>query len=169
MRPRERRETGKQDLFRSRLDQIIDLKHALAKLAREIDWRFLEERLGAVYTEGPGQPPLPTRLMAGLSILKHTFNLSDDGVCDRWVENPYYQYFCGEEFFQHGLPLDRSSLSRWRERMGEEKLAALLQESLMVAAKTGALKPADLARAVVDTTVQPKNVTFPTEAKLANR
>jgi IS5 family transposase len=169
MRPRERRETGKQDLFRSRLDQIIDLKHALAKLAREIDWRFLEERLGAVYTDGPGQPPLPTRLMAGLSILKHTFNLSDEGVCDRWVENPYYQYFCGEEFFQHGLPLDRSSLSRWRERMGEEKLAALLQESLMVAAKTGALKPADLARTVVDTTVQPKNITFPTEAKLANR
>ena len=169
MRPRERRETGEGDLFRSRLDQIIDLNHPVAKLAREIDWRFLEEKFGAVYRDGPGQPPLATRLMAGLSILKHTFNLSDDVVCERWLENPYYQYFCGEEFFQHRLPLDRSSLSRWRERMGEEKLAALLQESLAVAARTGALKPSDLSGAVVDTTVQPKNVTFPTEAKLTNR
>ena len=169
VRPKERRETGKQDLFRSRLDQIIDMKHALVKLAQSIDWRFLEEKFGAVYTDGPGQPPLPTRLMAGLAILKHTFNLSDEGVCDRWVENPYYQYFCGEEFFCHTLPLERSSISRWRARMGEEKLAALLQESLAVAIKTEALKPSDLSRTVVDTTVQPKNITFPTDAKLLNR
>src|SRR5437588_58760 len=66
MRPRERRETGEQDLFRSRLDQIIDMNHALVKLARTIDWRFLEAKFGAVYTDKPGQPPLPTRLMAGL-------------------------------------------------------------------------------------------------------
>src|SRR5262245_29514954 len=59
-------------------------------------------------------PPLPTRLMAGLSILKHTFDLSDDELCTRWVENPYFQYLCGEEFFCHGLPFDRPSLTRWR-------------------------------------------------------
>ena len=76
MRPRERRESGEQDLFRSRLDQIINMNHALVKLARTIDWRFLEEKFGAVYTDGPGMPPLPTRLMAGLAILKHTFDLS---------------------------------------------------------------------------------------------
>jgi transposase, IS5 family len=169
MRPRERRETGKQDLFRSRLDQIIDLNHALAKLARTIDWGFLEERFGVVYTDGPGQPPLPTRLMAGLAILKHTFDLSDEALCERWVENPYYQYLCGEEFFQHRLIFDRSSLTRWRQRMGEEKLLALIQESLSVATKTGAMKPSDLSRVVVDTTVQPKNVMFPTDAKLLNR
>ncbi len=86
MRPRERRESGKQDLFRSRLDQIIDMNHALVKLARTIDWRFLEEKFGAVYTDKPGQPPLPTRLMAGLAILKHTYDLSDEALCDRWVE-----------------------------------------------------------------------------------
>ena len=137
MRPRERRESGKQDLFRSRLDQIIDMDHALVKLARAIDWRFLEEKFGAVYTDEPGQPPLPTRLMAGLAILKHTYNLSDEALCERWVENPYFQYFCGEEFFQHALPFDRSSLTRWRQRMGEEKLQALLQESLAVATRTG--------------------------------
>jgi len=101
MRPRERRESGEQDLFRSRLDQIIDTKHALVKLARPIDWRFLEEKFGAVYKNGAGQPPLPTRLMAGLAILKHTYNLSDEVLCELWIENPYYQYFCGEEFFQH--------------------------------------------------------------------
>jgi IS5 family transposase len=169
MRPKERRDSGNQDLFRSRLDQIMDLDHPLAKLARTIDWRFLEERCGAAYTDRPGHPPLPTRLMAGLAILKHTFNLSDEALCERWIENPYYQHFCGEEFFRHTLPFDRSSITRWRHRMGEEKLSALLQESLSVAAKTGALKPSDLSRVIADTTVQPKNVTFPTEAKLANR
>jgi transposase, IS5 family len=169
MRPRERRESGEQDLFRSRLDQIIDLDHALAKLARTIDWGFLEEKFGAVYQDGPGRPPLPTRLMAGLAILKHTYDLSDEGVCELWVENPYYQYFCGEEFFQHRLPLDRSSMTNWRNRMGEERLQALLQESLAVATRTGAMKPNDLGRVIVDTTVQPKNITFPTDAKLMNR
>src|SRR5690349_12992986 len=78
MRPRERRETGQTDLFKARLDQIINLEHELARLGRAIDWRFLETSLGAVYTDDPGQPPLPTRLMAGLAILKHTYDLSDD-------------------------------------------------------------------------------------------
>ena len=169
MRPRERRESGEQDLFRARLDQIIDMDHELAKLARAIDWRFLEEKFGAVYTDRPGRPPLPTRLMAGLAILKHTFDLSDEVVCARWVENPYYQYFCGEEFFRHTMPLDRSSITRWRNRMGEERLDALLQESLAVATRTGAIKPSDLNRIIVDTTVQPKNVMFPTDARLLNR
>jgi hypothetical protein len=89
MRPRERRESGEQDLFRARLDQIIDMDHELAKVARAIGWRFLEEKFGAVYTDRPGRPPLPSRLMAGLAILKHTFDLSDEVVCARWVENPY--------------------------------------------------------------------------------
>src|SRR5262245_3864255 len=169
MRPRERRETSEQDLFRSRLDQIIDMKHALVKLGQAIDWRFLEERFGAVYTDKPGQPPLPTRLMAELAILKHTYDLSDEALCDRWVENPYFQYFCGEEFFQHALVFERSSLTRWRQRMGEDKLKALLQESLAVATRTAAMKPSDLARVVIDTTVQPKAVMFPTDAKLLNR
>src|SRR5215218_3666485 len=169
MRPRERRESGEQDLFRSRLDQVINMNHALAKLARTIDWGFLEEKFGAVYADGSGRPPLPTRLMAGLAILKHTYNLSDEVVCEQWIENPYYQYFCGEEFFQHRLPLDRSSMTHWRNRMGEERLQALLQESLAVANKTGAMKPGDLARVIVDTTVQPKNISFPTEAKLMHR
>jgi len=169
MRPRERRETGQTDLLRSRLDAIIDMGHPLVKLAQTIDWSFLEQRFGAVYEDKPGRPPLPTRLMAGLAILKHTYDLSDEVLCERWVENPYYQFFCGEEFFQHRLVFDRSSLTRWRQRMGEEKLQALLQESLAVASKTEAMKPADLNRVIIDTTVQPKNVMFPTDARLLNR
>src|SRR6478736_2896563 len=158
MRPRERQETGEQDLFRSRLDRIIDLTHALVKLSRAIDWRFLEAQFGSVYSDGPGCPPLPTRLMAGLALLKHMYDLSDEALCDRWIENPYFQFFCGEEFFQHRLPFDRSSLTRWRQRMGEAKLTALIQESLAVATRTEAMKPSDLARVVIDTTVQPKAV-----------
>src|SRR5712671_1680803 len=169
MRPRERREDGEQDLFRSRLDQIIDMNHALVKLARTIDWRFLEEKFGAVYTDKPGQPPLPTRLMAGLAILKHTYDLSDEALCDRWVENPYFQYFCGEEFFQHALVFDRSSLTRWRQRMGGREASSVLQDSLAGATRTGAMKPSDRARVQIDTPVQPREVMFPTHAKLLNR
>src|ERR671913_800055 len=169
MRPKERRETGQTDLFRARLDQIVDLQHPLAKLARAIDWGFLEERFGEVYRDGPGQPPLATRLMAGLAILKHMHDLSDEVLCERFIENPYYQLFCGEEFFRHRLPFDRSSLTRWRQRMGEERLVALIQESLCVATRTGAAKPADFRQVVIDTTVQEKAIAFPTDARLMQR
>src|SRR6201987_2693567 len=169
MRPKDRRETGQSDLLRSRLDAIIDMSHPLVKLARTIDWPFLEQKFGAVYEDKPGRPPLPTRLMAGLAILKHTYNLSDEVLCERWVENPYYQFFCGEEFFQHRRAFDPSALTRRRNRMGEERLQALLQESLSVTTRTKAIKPSELSRVIVDTTVQPKNVTFPTDAKLLNR
>ena len=169
MKPRERRQTGEQDLFRSRLDQIINMKHELVKLSQVVAWGVIEERCGAVYADGPGMPPLPTRLMAGLAILKHTFDLSDEELCARWVENPYFQFLCGEEFFQHELTFDRSSLTRWRQRMGEERIVSLLQESLSVAVRTGAMAPQDTRRVVIDTTVQPKAVMFPTDAKLLNR
>jgi transposase, IS5 family len=169
MKPRERRETGQRDLLRPRLDEFINMEEELVKLARRTDWPFLEREFGAVYSDGPGSPPLDTRRMAGLHILKYTLNLSDERLCEAWMQNPYYQYFCGEEFFQHTLPFDRSSLTRWRQRMGEERLKALLQESLSVAVKTGALKPSELTAVVVDTTVQPKNVMHPTDAKLLHR
>lgn len=166
MRPKEPVEEGQRDLFRARLDQIIALDHALVRLARTIDWSFLEQSFGTVYSDAPGRPPLPTRLMAELAILKYMHDLSDEALCERWVENPYFQFFCGEAFFRHDLPFDRSSLTRWRQRMGEERLAALVQESLAVAVKTGAARPADFTRVIVDTTVQEKAITFPTDARL---
>jgi transposase, IS5 family len=101
--------------------------------------------------------------------LKHMHNLSDEVLCARWLENPYYQFFCGELSFCHRLPFDRSSLTHWRQRLGEEELAALVQESLAVAHKTGALATRDLERVVVDTTVQPKAIAHPTDARLCHR
>jgi IS5 family transposase len=143
--------------------------HPLVRLAALIDWRFLDDRFGSVCQTGPGQPGLPTRLVAGLFILKHMHNLSDEVLCARWIENPYYQYFCGELSFCHRLPFDRSSMTRWRQRLGEEQLVALIQESLSVAHKTGAIGPKDLERVAVDTTVQPKAVAHPTDARLMHR
>ncbi len=157
------------DLFRSSLEAIINLRHPLVRLAAEINWNFLAKRFSSVCRVGPGQPPLPTRLVAGLFILKHMHNLSDEALCDRWVENPYFQYFCGEAVFQHELPFDRSSLTRWRQRLGEAQIAALLQESLSVAHRTGAIATKDLERVVVDTTVQEKAVAHPTDARLTHR
>jgi IS5 family transposase len=163
------RDDGQAEMFRPALEQIIDLGHPLVRLAAELDWEFLGTRFGAVYRAGPGQPPLPTRLIAGLLILKHMHNLSDEVLCARWVENPYFQFFCGEVVFRHELPFDRSSLSRWRKRLGEEQLAALLQESLAVAHRAGALQTKDLERVVVDTTVQEKAIAHPTDARLNHR
>jgi len=165
-KPRDERQ---KDLFRPALDQIIDMSHPLVRLAQQIDWAFLESRFGLVYEPGVGRPPLPTRLMAGLAILKHMHALSDEALCARWIENPYYQFVCGEPVFRHELPFDRSSLTRWRQRMGEERLLALIQESLAVAHKTGAIAGKDLERVAVDTTVQPKAVAHPTDARLMHR
>src|SRR3954447_26493159 len=166
---RKPRDDGQAEMFRPALEQIIDLGHPLVRLAAELDWGVLGTRLGAVYRAGPGQPPLPTRLIAGLFILKHMHNLSDEVLCARWIENPYYQYFCGELSFCHRLPFDRSSMTRWRQRLGEEQLVALIQESLSVAHKTGAIGAKDLERVAVDTTVQPKAVAHPTDARLMHR
>src|SRR6266478_2965845 len=164
-KPRDRQK----DLLLPALDQIIDMGHPLVRLAALIDWKFLDDRFGSVCQTGPGQPGLPTRLVAGLFILKHMHDLSDEVLCARWIENPYYQYFCGEESFCHRLPFDRSSLTHWRQRLGEGELVALLQESLSVAHKTGALSTKDLERVVVDTTVQPKAIAHPTDARLLHR
>src|SRR5258705_1741081 len=163
------RDDRQKDLLLPALDQIIDLGHPLVRLAALIDWKFLDDRFGSVCQTGPGQPGLPTRLVAGLFILKHMHNLSDEVLCARWIENPYYQYFCGELSFCHRLPFDRSSMTRWRQRLGEEQLVALIQESLSVAHKTGAIGPKDLERVAVDTTVQPKAVAHPTDARLMHR
>ena len=165
-RPRDDRQ---KDLLRPALDQIIDMGHPLVRLAGEIDWGFLDGRFSSVCAPGAGQPGLPTRLVAGLFILKHMHALSDEVLCGRWIENPYYQYFCGELSFCHELPFDRSSLTRWRQRLGEEQLVALLQESLSVAHKTGAVERKDLERVAVDTTVQPKAIAHPTDARLMHR
>ena len=151
------------------MEDIIDLGHPLVRLAGEIDWRFLDRRFSSVCTLGDGRPPLPTPAGGGLLILKHMHSRSDEALCARWLENPYYQFFCGELSLCHWLPFDRSSLTHWWQRLGEDELAALIQESLAVAHKSGALASRDLERVVVDTTVQPKVIAHPTDARLCHR
>src|SRR5215472_1079403 len=166
MRPKQRETSKSDDLFRARLDQIINLKHELVRLAAEVDWTWIDGEIAPLYSE-QGRPAVPTRFMIGLLLLKHIYALSDEDVCERWVENPYFQLFTGEEFFQHAFPPERSGLSHWRKRLGD-KLELLLAESLRVAHTSGALRPRDLVRVTVDTTVQPKNITFPTDVKLVH-
>ena len=164
MRPKKRAPTGAGDLFRARLDQIINMKHELVQLAERIDWEWLDGEIAPLYAD-KGRPGIETRFVIGLLLLKHIFAFSDEEVCERWVENPYFQHFTGEEFFQHAFPHERSDLSHWRQRLGD-KLDRLLAESLRVAHGAGALRTQDLKRVTVDTTVQPKAITFPTDAKL---
>jgi IS5 family transposase len=107
--------------------------------------------------------------MAGLNYLKYTYNLSDEALVERWLENPYWQYFCGETHFQTDFPCDASSLGNWRRRIGEEKLKLLIEETIRVAVEKKFVTQKELSQVVVDTTVQEKNITFPTDAKLLAR
>ena len=164
MRPKQQQAARHDDLFRARLDQIINMKHELVALANKIDWGWIDDQLADHFSD-QGRPAEPVRFMIGMLMLKHTYALSDEQLWERWVQDPYFQYFTGEEFFQHDLPHERSGLSHWRKRIGD-KLEILLQESLRIAEAAGALSKRDLARVTVDTTVQPKNVAFPTDARL---
>jgi len=156
------------DLFRSRLDQILDCQHSLFVLADRIDWSVFDKKFGSLYAE-KGRPAKPTRLLVGLHYLKHAFNESDDSVVARLLENPYWQYFCGFEFFIHRLPIDPSSLTRWRKRIGPKGLEQLLSETLETAKRENYLTEQHMERVNVDTTVQEKAITYPTDAKLYHK
>jgi len=165
MKPGEQSLEPHDDLFRSRLDNIINMKHELVALSKKIDWTYLNGQAGEFFAD-QGRPAHPTRLMAGLPLLKYMFNLSDEAVCERWIYDPYFQYFTGSVYFEHEFPIARSDMTHWRQRMGDEFCVKLLQESLRIAYQEGALRTKDLKRIVVDTTVQEKVITHPTEAKL---
>lgn len=165
MKPKSQEKSRIDDMFRNRLDNIINMRHELVLLSKSIDWQFLDTKLASFYST-EGRPGIPTRLIVGLHILKQMYNLSDEMVCDQWVCNPYFQYFCGEEYFQHDFPIERSSMTHFRKRVGEEFCVTLLQESLNTAHKLGALETKQMERVVADTTVQPKSITHPTDAKL---
>jgi len=164
MRPT-RPPSGKVDLFRERLEAIIDPHHALVRLAGLVPWSRFDEAFGRFYRP-IGRPAKPTRLMVGLHYLKHVHDLSDEEVVARWVENPYWQFFCGFDFFQHEAPLDASTMTRWRKRIGPEGLEEMLKASVGVALDTGVAKPSSLERVSVDTTVQPKAIAHPTDSRL---
>src|SRR5919202_2583107 len=168
MRPKQPKAAPQEDLFRARLENLVDPRHPLVGLAKLIDWGRFEAAFGSLYTDG-GRPGLPTRLMVGLHLLKHMDGLSDEAVCTRYLDSPSAQLFCGETFFQHALPLDRSSMTRWRRRIGPERLELLLAESLAAARRGGAVEEKHLRRVTIDTTVQPKAVAHPTDSGLLHR
>ena len=156
------------DMFRSRLENMIDMRHELVLLAGLIDWKRFDETFGGLYAE-KGRPGLPTRLMVGLHLLKHARGISDEQVCAQWIENAYFQYFCGETWFQTRLPLDRTSMSVWRGRIGPEKLEALLAETLAAAVRAKAVAPSQMQRVTIDTTAQTKAIAHPTDSHLLLR
>jgi len=156
------------DLFRHRLENLIDTRHELVGFAGLIDWEQLDAQWGESFCE-VGRPAIATRLIVGLHHLKYTYGLSDEQVVDRWAENPYWQYFCGEIYFQHELPLNPSSLTRWRQRLGEEGIESLLIATIDAAIESKAVRRRDLKRVTVDTTVQEKAIAFPTDSRLYNR
>ena len=154
------------DLLRPRLTEMIDLRHALAKLEKLIDWEFFETEWASFFPATTGRPATSPRLVAGLLYLQHAYRLSDDAVVARWVENPYYQHFTGETFFQHRPPVDPSCLTRWRQRIGEEGAEWLLTKTIEAGVTSGAVEDCSLARIAVDTTVMEKNIAHPTDARL---
>ncbi len=157
------------ELFINRLSSQLNPKDPLYILAGQINWSVFEEAFGMHYVEGPGQPPKPIRLMVGLMMLQHMQGLSDEQVVLQWVQNPYWQYFCGYDYLQWKLPADGSSLTRWRGRLGKEGLEKILSETIVTAVKTETVAPNDLKRVIADTTVMEKNITFPTDTKLLNK
>jgi len=152
-----------------RLANLVNERHPLVRLARQIDWHSFDEHFGAYYSTGKGRPATSTRLMVSLHYLKYTHDLSDEAVIRGWVENPYWQYLSGMEFFCHEPPVDPSSMSRWRRRVGEAGAEELLRETIETGLRTGAIRPSELRRVNVDTTVQAKHIRFPTDPRLYDR
>jgi IS5 family transposase len=138
-------------------------------VANKIDWQSFEQQFGASYSDQQGAPAKPLRLMVGLLYLKHAYSESDESVVARFLENPYWQYFCGYEYFQHELPVDPSSLSRFRRRTGAAGLEKLLEELLHTAKRENHLTARDLEHVNADTTVQEKAIAFPTDARLYHK
>lgn len=156
-------------MFRVELSQLVDPDHGLVKLAHVVDWDRLDEVFGSTYDPENGRPGLSTRLMVSLHYLKFMHDLSDEAVLGAWVENPYWQYLSGMKWFEHDPPLDSSSMTRWRKRIGQAGAEELLKETLEAGLRIKAIKPSQLRRVNVDTTVMEKNIRFPTDARLYDR
>jgi hypothetical protein len=145
------------------LKDTINPKHPLYQLEKLIPWEVFEEAYEDTYSDY-GRPAKPVRLMVSLMILKHTYNLSDEETVAQWEENPYWQYFSGEEVFQWRYPCDPTDLVYFRKRIGEEGVEKLFEVSVKLHGKQALEK-----EVIADTTVLEKNITFPTDSKLQKR
>ncbi|QPN33432.1 IS5 family transposase [Diaphorobacter sp. JS3051] len=154
------------ELFRPRLDEQLNMRHPLIRLAALMDWDQIEQHFASHFTSGRGRPALPPRLVAGLLYLQHANDASDEAVVNTWLENPYWQFFTGETYLQTELPIDPSSLTRWRQRIGEEGVELLLAVTIEAARSAGLINKASVQRVIVDTTVMPKAIAHPTDSRL---
>lgn len=180
------------DFFRSRIDQMIDLRHPLSILASRMPWQEIEASLAHNFARkvkagkkvediglfGPevkvvgggiskaGRPRLPLRLMVSLLYLKHAFDESDEGVCERWSETPTWQYFSGLDYFEHKLPCDPTLLVKFRRLLGEEGVEEMLSHTVAAAQNLKFISKKQIETVIVDSTVQPKAVAHPTDSRL---
>lgn len=154
-------------IFETALESFIDMSHELVLLSRRIDWSVVESEFSKYYCKDNGRPSVPARKMVGLMYLKNLYNLSDEGVVARWMENPYMQYFTGEKVFQKRPPIDPADLAKFRKRIGPEGAETLFRVSLCVNAEEMTKK--EMERVLIDSTVQEKNITYPTDAKLLRK
>jgi IS5 family transposase len=180
------------DFFRARLDQMIDLRHPLAVLAKRLPWTEIETSLAPVFAHqdrpgravadsdlfgttieiagsGPsaaGRPRLSIRLMAALLYLKHAFNLSDEELVERWAENVVWQYFSGQDYYTPKLPCDATQIGRFRKAIGEAGVERLLKATIDTAVSSKAIRPAELEQLIVDSTVQEKAIAHPVDSRL---
>ena len=178
------------DFFRARLDQMIDLNHPLAQLSRRIPWPQIEaalapslahkdrfgrhfessDLLGATMqvvgagVSAAGRPRVAVRLMAALLYLKHAFNLSDEQLVERWSENVVWQYFSGQQYYEHKLPCDASQIGRFRKAIGEAGVAQLLKATIDTALDSKAIAPKELERVIVAPRCSPRRLPFPPTA-----
>ena len=169
MKPKSQETSGQIDLFNTPLADLLNPRHEFYQLAHLIDWKTIDDSFGQYFVATQGAPALPTRLVAGLHYLKHAFALSDEAVVARWLENPYWQFFCGEIFFQHDTPCHPTSLTKWRQRMGEAGCEQLLALTIQAGVASEVVKKQDFESVTVDSTVQEKAITYPTDGKLYER
>jgi IS5 family transposase len=162
-------ENRQKDLFRVELEKIIDPEHSLVKLSKAVDWEAMDEAFGAFFCIDNGRPAIPTRLMVALNYLKYTYGMSDEGVLEGWLENPYWQYLSGMKWFEHEYPIEASSMSRWRKRIGEQGAETLLKETIKAGLSLKAINASQFKRVNIDTTVQEKDIRYPTDARLYDR
>ena len=151
-------------LFTIPLKDLLNPKNSLYQLAEKIPWKVFEKEFSKHYAKEFGRPAKPIRLMVSLLILKQLSGLGDETVVDQWVQNPYWQYFSGENLFQWKFPVEPSDLVHFRNRIGESGSQKILEVSIKLHGKAGLEK-----EAVADTTVQEKNITFPTDVKLCKK
>jgi len=151
------------NLFQPLLKEFIDMNHKMVLLANKIDWTYFEKEFSEFYSN-TGQPSMPIRFMVGCLMLKRIENLGDETLAQAWVMNPYMQYFCGEDHFQHDFPCDPSDFVHFRKRLGESGVEKIFAYSVRLHGKDAISK-----QVLSDTTVQENNTTYPTDAKLAKK